>query len=38
MYTIDEAHDKPIRSIEYVEKKGILLSGGGDGLIKMWNV
>ena len=38
MLSIDEAHIKLIRSVCYVKSKAVLLSGGGDGIMKVWSV
>ena len=37
-YSIDQAHNRNIRCLGYVQTKGWLLSGAADGQVKVWNV
>lgn len=38
VFSIDEAHIKTIRTIEYVSSRQLILSGGGDGIMKVWTI
>ena len=35
---MDEAHKEMIKCFCYIESKGLLLSGGVDRLVKVWNI